>query len=194
MFANMFATKPGRPNIKFEVGYEQAVSDEDIEDIIQKDVNFAELPKGTVEYFPIKDFGRANAKKFADDFSSMLQGGEVKSRALPVYDDGVMVGYSSVASEGGIRYNVAPKLADPGFYDEVYFAGKDDDLDSYEENRLRMIESWSEREGAKAELYFMYTQDDGKLSYDDFIGRYEFMLSKGNPPTMSVKKVKEFYG
>ena len=57
MFANMFSQEPGRPNIKFRPGYEQAVSDEEIMDIINKDVDFASLPAGTVEYFPIKDFG-----------------------------------------------------------------------------------------------------------------------------------------
>jgi len=191
MFANMFATKP---DIKFKLGYEQAVSDEEIDEIINKDVNIAELPKGTMEYFPIKDFGKSNAKKFSDDFSSMLESGKIKSRAVPVYDEGVMVGYSSIASESGRLYDVAPKIADPGFYDEVYFAGEDDDLDAYEENRLKMIDTWSQDEGVNAELYFMYTSDNGSLGYDDFIDKYNFMLGKGNPPPVAVKKVKEYYG
>ena len=194
MFANMFSQEPGRPNIKFRPGYEQAVSDEEIMDIINKDVDFASLPAGTVEYFPIKDFGRANAKKFSEDVAGMLTSGNMKSKSLPVYNEGVLVGYSTVASERGKRVEYAPKLADSGFYEEVYFAGQDDDIDAVEEKRLALVDAWSKAEGDNADAYYMYTRDGGKMSYRDFLDKYDFMKSKNISGPESLKKVIEYYG
>lgn len=198
---NRFSHKLTSDDIRVKRGYEKNMTDRELLDIIKGKVDYASLPHGTVEYFPVKDFGLDNALDYSDDFSSSISGGNIVSTSEPVYDSGIVVGYSSVASKDHRRLNVAPKKANPEFYDEIYEDGRVSESESQEfrdileermeSSRVKRVGAYSDLEASRVALYDQYVEQGGLMDFEPFIERYEKIASqeKVDSPRVLIRRM-----
>lgn len=185
---NVFSEDSVASKFRFKRGYEANIPEEELQKIVDKDIDISTLPKGTVKYYPLKDFGVQGAIDRAKDDSIAYVGEDFTARNDPVFDDGVVVGQALVVSEDHRRIDVAPKRARISDYDFISDKQEYDDMSC-------LIEAASDAVSVNDAIYSMYLDMGGEsLDRDGFLESYRGFNKPGIMPQYTVEKIIDRVG
>lgn len=182
---SMFSERPAS-KFRFKRGYEANVSDEELQNIVDKDIDISTLPKGTVKYYAIKDFGVQGAIDRAKDDMFLYLGDDIDVGNEPIFDNGVVVGQALVVSKKHRRIDAAPKRADISDYEFL----DENEISKIHEytDRSKIMEEASSAVSANDALYDMYLDMGGSsLDRDMFLKSYRNMSKERVLPHHTIE-------